>query len=180
MLKLRMQTPGRHIAAIAIALLLFAAAVSANDRLGTPLAAWLPIAGVWLVGAAGYCYYCSIDEYQRLVLLKVFAASAALTMGGVISWRFLEKAGLPPLTSESVLTLFCGLMAISALALRRDEMAGRVRLFALAVLAAGLLAAAYQIAASLRGWPGLPLVAVVPSLVLVLWAAAHKLSEKDS
>jgi hypothetical protein len=178
---LKLQAPGRHIAAIAAALLLFAAAVFAHDRLGTPLTVWLPVAGVWLVGLAGYRYYCSIDEYQRLVLLKVFAASAALTMGGVISWRFLEKAGLPPLTSESVLTLFCGLMAISALALRRDEMAGRaLGLLALAVLAAGLIAAAYQIAASLRGWPELPLVAVVPSLVLVLWAAAHKLTEKNS
>jgi hypothetical protein len=181
----------RYLIELALALLVYAAAIygrwyAAGHVTSHGLAVAItvsPVLGIWLAGLAMFRHYRNDDEYQKLGLLKMFAASAALTVAIIASWDVFEDAGAPPLSSEGVLGVFGGILVVCAILMRRAdvvESGSRIKQFAWAVLVAAAVAAAYRMVADAESWPAVTLTIAVPCLAVAVWIALQMLPARKT
>jgi hypothetical protein len=73
---------------------LLAHAANADLALGAKL---VPIVPIWLMLAAVWRHYLRIDEFERLKFLETVAIAFGVGSCAIVSYAFLEDAGLPPL-----------------------------------------------------------------------------------
>ena len=57
----------------------------------------MPSLPIWLVLAVVWRYYFRIDEFERLKFLQTLAIAFGISSCLIVSYSFLEDAGLPPL-----------------------------------------------------------------------------------
>jgi hypothetical protein len=185
------QAPRRYTIELSAAMLLYMATlfgrVYALKYIADPTLAIIvtlsPILPIFLAAIAVYRFYRSVDEYQRLRLLKMFAVSAGLTLVVVISWSFLEDVGAPPLSSYGVLGITSGIYIVTALLWRADnamDSGGPLKQLAIAVVVGGAIATAYRFGAELEGWPIVPFVLVVPTLAFLVFLGMRIFGGKTS
>ncbi|MGA7711185.1 MAG: hypothetical protein WCA81_04735 [Rhizomicrobium sp.] len=185
------QAPRRYTIELSAVMLLYMATlfgrVYALKQIGDPALATIvklsPIVPVCLAALAIYRFYRSVDEYQRLRLLKMFAVSAGLTLVVIISWSFAEDVGAPPLSAYGVLGIMSGIYIVTALLWRADNMmdrSGPLKQLAIAVVVGGAIATAYRFGAEAESWPIIPFVLLVPTLAFVIFLGLRMSGGKAS
>jgi hypothetical protein len=185
------QAPRRYTIELSAAMLLYMATLFgrlyALKFVGDPTFAAIvtlsPILPICLGAIAVYRFYRSVDEYQRLRLLKMFAISAGLTLVITTSWSFVQDVGAPPLSAYGVLGITSGIYIVTALLWRADNMmdrGGPLKQLAGAVVVAGAIATAYRFGAELEGWPIVPFVLLVPTLAFLIFLGLRMSAGKSS
>lgn len=87
-----------------------------------------PILPILLMALAVYRFYRRIDEFHRIRMLKVGAASGGLTAVAAGSWSFLADAGAPPLTNFGALFILCAAYGLVTFLYRVEDAAADGRI----------------------------------------------------
>lgn len=103
--------------------LLWLSLVGLGSGLGTPwrqVVAVLPVLPIVGVALAVVRLLARLDELERRIQLEALGAAFCVTALVVVTWGFLERAGLPPVNAWVVFGLMMGLWLLGVVA-------GRIR-----------------------------------------------------